>query len=31
MQPTILVDYEVAVAQQGFIVRALLKLAGPNA
>ena len=28
MQHNILVDYELAVAQQGFIVRALLKLAG---
>src|SRR5690349_20098470 len=28
MQHTVLVDYELAVAQQGFIVRALLKLAG---
>lgn len=28
MQHTVLVDYELAVAQQGFIVRALLKLEG---
>jgi hypothetical protein len=28
MHHTVLVDYELAVAQQGFIVRALLKLAG---
>jgi len=28
MQHTVLVDYELAVAQQGFIVRAMLKLEG---
>ena len=28
MQHNVLVDYELAVAQQGFIVRALLKLVG---
>ena len=28
MQPTVLLDYEFAVAQSGYVVRALIKLEG---